>query len=267
MRLLSGAHCGWRASLKISVTRLAVPPATGRTQMLPCKSIASILPSGETETCMEVPSWTMMVWCCGGPSWARAVPAMAQRPATTGIKSPRRMHSPIFFVIAGEPIRGKIGDLDKGSPDLDERFLTFGSVNRCDSVIGIDFRGGGDRAQRDDRGAEPGGQDGSDEHGDLGDGRIPAFGKCLIGKEKRNRIADAAQANRANENANVDAFWRARDAGLQRHERKDPNAQRLADDQTKNDARHDGKRARRGEIGIEAHAGRGKREQGKSKIC
>src|ERR1700735_332833 len=84
--------------------------------MLPCKSIASILPSGETETCMEVPSWTMMVWCCGEAGWAAAVPAMAQRPTTVDTKRLRRMYSPILFVIAGEPIHGKIEDLDKRFP-------------------------------------------------------------------------------------------------------------------------------------------------------
>src|SRR5579872_6378165 len=61
MVLPSGDHTGWRASLKISVTRRAAPPEAGRTQMLPCRSMASHLPSGETATAMEVPSLTVMV--------------------------------------------------------------------------------------------------------------------------------------------------------------------------------------------------------------
>ena len=51
---------------------------------------------------------------------------MAQRPAITGSKSLRRMHFPIFFVIAGEPIRGKIADLDKRLRVLDKKFPMFG---------------------------------------------------------------------------------------------------------------------------------------------
>src|SRR5262249_8725349 len=40
-----------------SVRRVARPPVAGRVQMLPCKSIASVWPSGETATAIEGPSW------------------------------------------------------------------------------------------------------------------------------------------------------------------------------------------------------------------
>src|ERR1700733_4217160 len=59
MVLPSGDQTGWRASLNTSVMRLAAPPVAGSTQMLPCRSMASILPSGETDTDMEVPSSTV----------------------------------------------------------------------------------------------------------------------------------------------------------------------------------------------------------------
>src|SRR6185295_15553471 len=43
----------------MSVMRLAAPPEAGMVQMLPCRSTASVRPSGETATDIEVPSWTV----------------------------------------------------------------------------------------------------------------------------------------------------------------------------------------------------------------
>src|SRR5215469_2735636 len=65
MLLPSGDQTGWRASLNRSVTRRAAPPEAGTTQMLPCKSMANHLPSGETATAMDVPSSTVIVICLG----------------------------------------------------------------------------------------------------------------------------------------------------------------------------------------------------------
>src|SRR5262245_50416334 len=39
--------------------RVAAPPADGSVQMLPCRSMASVRPSGETPTDIEVPSETV----------------------------------------------------------------------------------------------------------------------------------------------------------------------------------------------------------------
>src|SRR5262249_45736715 len=39
--------------------RVARPPVAGSTQMLPCRSMASVWPSGETATDIDVPSWTI----------------------------------------------------------------------------------------------------------------------------------------------------------------------------------------------------------------
>src|SRR4029077_19810592 len=55
----SGDHAGCRASLKTSVMRVAAPPDEGSVQMLPCRSMASVRPSGETATDIEVPSLTV----------------------------------------------------------------------------------------------------------------------------------------------------------------------------------------------------------------
>ena len=55
----SGDHIGCRASLKTSVMRFIAPPPDGIVQMLPCMSVASVLPSGEIETDIDVPSRTV----------------------------------------------------------------------------------------------------------------------------------------------------------------------------------------------------------------
>jgi hypothetical protein len=67
----SGDQVGWRASLKRSVIRFAGPPDTGSVQMLPCMSMASVRPSGETPTDIDVPSLTvtsMRVGVAAAPS-------------------------------------------------------------------------------------------------------------------------------------------------------------------------------------------------------
>src|SRR5712691_10371021 len=59
IHLPSGDQVGCRASLKRSVIRVAAPPVAGSVQMLPCRSTASVRPSGETPTDIDVPSWTV----------------------------------------------------------------------------------------------------------------------------------------------------------------------------------------------------------------
>ena len=68
----SGDHAGWRASLKTSVMRVAVPPAAGSVQMLPWRSTASVRPSGETATDIDVPSETGTSTVAGGRRARRA---------------------------------------------------------------------------------------------------------------------------------------------------------------------------------------------------
>src|SRR6187549_573092 len=62
----SGDHIGWRASLKTSVMRVIVPPVAGSVQMLPCMSVAMVLPSGEMATDIDVPSCTVTSMVLGG---------------------------------------------------------------------------------------------------------------------------------------------------------------------------------------------------------
>ena len=71
----SGDQAGWRASLKTSVMRVAAPPAAGSVQMLPWRSMASVRPSGETATDIDVPSETGDV--DGGGGRRRAAGAAA----------------------------------------------------------------------------------------------------------------------------------------------------------------------------------------------
>ncbi len=55
----SGDHMGCRASLNTSVIRVMAPPDESRVQMLPCMSVARVVPSGEIATDIDVPSWTV----------------------------------------------------------------------------------------------------------------------------------------------------------------------------------------------------------------
>src|SRR5436190_1209571 len=55
-RRLSGAQAGWRASRNSSVTRFAGPPLAGSDHKLPCRSIISVRPSGDSAAAMFVPS-------------------------------------------------------------------------------------------------------------------------------------------------------------------------------------------------------------------
>jgi hypothetical protein len=58
------------------VIRVAAPPETGSVQMLPCMSIASVLPSGETPTDIDVPSVTVTSTRVGAGAAANAVAAI-----------------------------------------------------------------------------------------------------------------------------------------------------------------------------------------------
>lgn len=66
MRLPSADQAGCRASLYSSVMRRATPPAEGRSQSPPCRSIASWRPSGEAATDIDVPSVTVTSTRVGG---------------------------------------------------------------------------------------------------------------------------------------------------------------------------------------------------------
>src|SRR5687768_13103083 len=79
----SGDHIGCRASPKTSVIRVMAPPDAGIVQMLPCMSVAMVLPSGEIATDIEVPSRTVtsMVFGADGFGAGFWVPAVARRGA------------------------------------------------------------------------------------------------------------------------------------------------------------------------------------------
>src|SRR5438132_1149925 len=107
MVLPSGDQTGWRASLNRSVMRLAGPPVTGSTQMLPCRSIASILPSGDTDTAMEVPSSTMMVTGLG--AGAELPTPAARHSAAASAISLAVTNAPLFREhLAGAAAQGEV---------------------------------------------------------------------------------------------------------------------------------------------------------------
>src|SRR2546425_202424 len=74
--------------------RVARPPGAGRSQILPCRSMASVCPSGATATAIEVPSWTstsMGAASDGGP--ARAAPLSAAITLKNASRSVRQLMS------------------------------------------------------------------------------------------------------------------------------------------------------------------------------
>src|SRR6185436_11030182 len=72
--------------------RLAAPPAAGIVQMLPCRSTASVRPSGETATDIDVPSWT--VTSIAGVGAAGAPFREVTRPNTPTARALRRIQPP-----------------------------------------------------------------------------------------------------------------------------------------------------------------------------
>src|SRR5258706_11478531 len=54
----------------MSVMRVRAPPAAGSVQMLPCRSTASVPPSGDTATDIDVPSRTVTSINAGGGTGA-----------------------------------------------------------------------------------------------------------------------------------------------------------------------------------------------------
>src|SRR5688500_6137543 len=86
MVLPSGDQAGCRASSKPSVRRRAVPPVAGSVQMLPWRSIASVRPSGDAATAMEVPSRTVIVVEEDGTAGAGAPPVHAVTTATVTVR-------------------------------------------------------------------------------------------------------------------------------------------------------------------------------------
>src|SRR3954465_10791595 len=72
--------------------RLAWPPADGTVQMLPCRSTASVRPSGETATDIDVPSLTVTSINAGAGAGAPLSPAT--NASTPTANQQRRMHPP-----------------------------------------------------------------------------------------------------------------------------------------------------------------------------
>src|SRR5260221_1612930 len=72
--------------------RVAVPPLDGSVQRLPCRSMASVRPSGETATDIDVPSWTVRSMRGGGA--AGAATSADARPRTPSATLQRRMTPP-----------------------------------------------------------------------------------------------------------------------------------------------------------------------------
>ena len=73
--------------------RVAVPPAAGIVQMLPWRSTASVRPSGETATDIDVPSLTTTSTVAAGAGPAGRVPADCARetsPALAAVTITRR---------------------------------------------------------------------------------------------------------------------------------------------------------------------------------
>src|SRR3989442_9995753 len=85
--------------------RFAAPPVAGSVQMLPCKSIASVRPSGETATDIDVPSET--VTSIGGRAGAAS---SATRPIVASSAPVRIMLPPrrriLLFPPGSLPRRG-----------------------------------------------------------------------------------------------------------------------------------------------------------------
>src|SRR5437763_4826006 len=76
--------------------RVAAPPETGSVQMLPCRSIASVRPSGDTPTDIDVPSWTTTSISAGAEGGA--APNAATRTTTPSVSGRPRMKSPLVRV-------------------------------------------------------------------------------------------------------------------------------------------------------------------------
>src|SRR6516165_8821253 len=72
--------------------RVARPPVEGSVQMLPCISMASVFPSGETATDIEVPSCTVTSIRLGVGTGAAPSAAMRKRVATSTLA--RNMRPP-----------------------------------------------------------------------------------------------------------------------------------------------------------------------------
>src|SRR5687768_5035695 len=89
--------------------RRAAPPPAGSVQMLPCRSMASVRPSGETPTAIDVPSRTVTVAPVTGAPGADAVPVHAATAARTTRIEPRRIVGRL-----GEDSRGPV----MGGPPL-----------------------------------------------------------------------------------------------------------------------------------------------------
>src|SRR6185436_16179944 len=94
--------------------RVAGPPVPGSVQMLPCRSIASVRPSGETATDIDVPSETVTSigdpaaapgrCCCASPLVCNARPLTAATPSAEEKSRRKDMigASSLFFSVLSE---------------------------------------------------------------------------------------------------------------------------------------------------------------------
>src|ERR1019366_9134879 len=96
----------------MSVIRVAVPPVDGNVQMLPCRSTASVRPSGETATAIDVPSCTVTGMSAGVD--AGAASSAAHKPSTpiaSFLTDICGLRVPELPRILAEPARDHLDDL------------------------------------------------------------------------------------------------------------------------------------------------------------
>src|SRR5580765_4701121 len=116
----------------MSVMRVAAPPVAGSVQMLPCRSIASVRPSGATATDIDVPSCTVTSMCAGAGTGAPL--SEITRPSTTIAASLRR--------ITASPGNGLARILVRGC-ELQRGFFTKSSnviatCNYLDNLLAVE---------------------------------------------------------------------------------------------------------------------------------
>src|SRR5687768_1995733 len=102
-------HIGCRASLNTSLIRVIAPPDAGIVQMLPCMSVAMVLPSGEIAIDIEVPSRTVtsIVRGAAGFDGGFWVPAGVRRGACP--PTPPKAASAFAEAPADRPARSRRG--------------------------------------------------------------------------------------------------------------------------------------------------------------
>src|SRR6185295_4566306 len=99
----------------MSVMRVAAPPADGMVQMLPCRSTASVRPSGETATDIDVPSCTETSTSTGPAAGAPLSDAVNPRTPIANHLRPMNTASRrdvrVFYAVGGPEIPDIFGVL------------------------------------------------------------------------------------------------------------------------------------------------------------